>query len=143
MFGKKQKGDPRIRAILEEEDIQYEIDSDNDFKIVIGLENDRSQVVFVNSNTETFAGVEIREIWSIGLKQNEPLSADMANELLRRNNQYKVGSWSVVQGDDEVLAVFTIVVSADADNSEILQIIFAVAEHADQIESEFLKNDDL
>jgi hypothetical protein len=102
MFGGKKKGDPRVRAILEAEDIKYEVDSDGDYKIVIGFEDNRSQAVFINSNTENFAGVEIREVWSIGLRGSGQLSAEMANELLRRNSQYKVGGWSTVQSEGQL-----------------------------------------
>ena len=143
MFGSKKKGDPRIRTILDEEDIKYEIDSDGDYKIILGLEDDRSQVVFINSNTETFADVEIREVWSIGLKGSGQLSAEMANELLRRNQQYKVGGWSIAQSDEQILALFKIVISAEANKSELISVLLASAVQADEIEKEFLGNDDL
>lgn len=143
MFGGKKKGDSRVGAILDAEDMKYEIDDDGDYKLIFGLENDRTQLVFINSQTDTFAGVEIREVWSVGLKGSGQLSATVANELLERNAKYKVGGWQVINKDGQVLALFTIVLSADADQSELVTVLNAVAIQADEIEKEFLKNDDL
>jgi len=143
MFGSKKKGDPRVRAILDAEGIKYETDTDGDYRIVFGFDDNRSQVVFVNSNTETFAGVEIREVWSVGLKGGGQLSAAVANDLLVRNGQYKVGAWQVSRSGDQLIALFKVALSADADRSELVPVLSAVAVQADEVEKEFLKNDDL
>lgn len=143
MFGGKKKPDPRVQAILEAEGIKYEVDREGDYRILCGFENDRSQFVLINSNTETFAGVEVREVWSPALKGSGQLSAAVANDLLARNARYKVGAWQIVQNNDRVLASFKVVLSADADRSELVPVIRMVAIQADEVEKEFLQTDEL
>lgn len=143
MFGGKKTGDHRVSRILDSEDIKYEIDSDGDFKIVVDLGEGRSQLAFINSNTEIFAGVEIREIWSIGLVGDGQLSAEVANSLLLRNRTYKVGGWEIAQGDGKVRAIFKVCLSADATPSELMAVLGIVLRVADQVEKEYLGTDTL
>ena len=143
MFGGKKRGDYRVREILDAANVSYVVDDDGDFKIIYGYEDNRSQVVFINSNTHTFAGVEIREVWSIGLKGTGQLSSAVANELLVRNSRYKVGSWSINKQEGQVVAIFRVAVSADASRSELIPIVEMVGVHADEVEREFLSSDDL
>ncbi len=56
--------DPRVEKALKKLGLKYEVDKDGDFKLVFSVEDDRTQVVFINSTTETLGKMEIREIWS-------------------------------------------------------------------------------
>ncbi|WP_448872398.1 YbjN domain-containing protein [Desulfobulbus propionicus] len=141
MFGGKKKGDPRVREILDSENIKYVVDDDGHFKITFAYDDNRSQLVFINSNTENFAGVELREIWSVGLKGNGQLSAEVANKLLERNGRYKVGSWEITKQSGQVMASFKVVISANADKSELMPVVQMVGIQADEVEKEFLLSD--
>lgn len=143
MFGSKQKGDSRIRNILTSADIKYEVDDDGDYKVIFKFDDGRTQLAFINSKTETFAGEEVREVWSVGLRGKGQLSAAVANGLLAKNHQYKVGSWETLQQAGEVLAIFRVSLSADASQSELISVLQMVAMQADEVEKEFLGNDDL
>lgn len=143
MFGTRTKGDDRVRSALDTESINYEIDDDGDFKVIFDLGEGRSQVAFVNSNTETFDGLEIREVWSVGLVGNGQLTAEVANSLLARNATYKLGGWEIAQQGGKVMAIFKICVSASATPSELRSILETVSLMADEIEKEYLHSDNL
>ena len=142
MFGSK-KGDPRVKDILVSAGIKYEVDNDGDYKTIFGFDDSRSQVAFIDSKTETFSDVEMRDVWSVGLKGKGHLSAEVANALLEKNSQYKLGSWGIVQQGGEVLAIFKVAVSADANQAELTSVLQSVAIQADEVEKEFLKTDAL
>ena len=139
---KPKSGDPRIKKILDEKDIKYEVDIDGDYKVIFDLGDDRSQVAFINSNVEEFAGCEIREIWSPGLVGEGELSQRVANELLSRNQQYKPGSWSTMKSDGNIAAVFKVAIDANATSDELISSLFVVLRVADDIEKEFLQGSD-
>ena len=139
---KPKSGDPRIKKILDEKDIKYEVDIDGDYKVIFDLGDDRSQVAFINSNVEEFAGCEIREIWSPGLVGEGELSQRVANELLSRNQQYKLGSWSTMKSDGNIAAVFKVAIDANATSDELISSLFVVLRVADDIEKEFLQGSD-
>ena len=57
--------DSGIKAQLAELDYQYEVDEDNDFKLVFEVgEEGRSQIVYILSAVETYGAHKVREIWS-------------------------------------------------------------------------------
>jgi len=59
MIGAKQ-GDSRVQALLEELELKYDIDSDGDFRVGFQLENGRSQLGFIRSETTQFGKFDIR-----------------------------------------------------------------------------------
>jgi hypothetical protein len=91
---RKPPADARVRSALNEIGYKFEMTGDNDFKLVpIKTEGERSQLVYVNSNTEKYGTLEIREVLAPAFLSNGPLSAAVANRLLRENNEVKLGSW--------------------------------------------------
>jgi hypothetical protein len=143
MFGSQVKSDGRIKSILDSSGLKYQIDSDGDFKVIFCFDDGRTQLAFVNSNTSSFAGVEIRDVWSIGLRGQGQLSSGMANALLLKNQSYKVGGWYVSMSRDATAAIFKAAISANASPAELLSILQAVAVEADEVEKEFLGSDSL
>jgi len=143
MFGSQVQSDGRIKSILDSSSFNYQIDSDGDFKVIFRFDDGRTQLAFVNSNTSSFAGVEIRNIWSIGLRGPGQLSSAMANALLLKNGSYKIGGWYVSTNDSGTLAIFKAAISANANPAELMSVLRAVAIEADEVEKEFLGSDDL
>ena len=143
MFGGTARGDQRVRKILDAERIKYEIDSDGDYKVIFDLGNGRTQLGIINSNTESFAGVEVRDVWSVGLVGDGQLNAAVANALLAKNAQYKVGAWQIVQRKGKILAIFRVSLSADATTQELMSVLQQVLLQADEVEKEYLGTDGL
>jgi len=137
-------GDPRIKAVLEELEIKYEVDQDGDYKVLFSWEDDgRSQVAFINSGTERLDQMELREIWSAAYVSAKPLKAKVANRLLEDSFQKKLGSWQVMKTSDQWIGMFTVKIDADADAASIMTALEAVLTSADEMEKELLGLDDL
>ena len=105
-------------------------------------------MVIVNSRTEKYGGMELREIWSVASRSDNPVSASRMAELLSDNARKKVGAWQIIlpredRPSDRHLVVFQIVLPADADGDELRSAIIACAEEADRLENDWVGTDDL
>ena len=137
-------GDPRIKDVLEELQIRYEVDQDGDYKVLFEWDDDgRSQVAFINSATETLDQMELREVWSAAYVSEKPLEAKVANRLLEDSFIKKLGSWQVMKTSDQWVGMFTVKIDADADAAAIMTALEAVLTSADEMEKELLGSDDL
>ena len=131
----KNPADPGIRAQLDKLDYQYEVDEDNDYKLVFELEGDpaRTQLVYVRSPVEDFGEHRVREIWSPAWRtEADAFPAEVANRLLEASHNSKLGAW-VKQGN---LAVFVVKLPADAGEQMLSDAIDAAIRSADEMEIE-------
>lgn len=134
--------DLRVKAILDEIGFEYEITDAGDFKIVLELEDDRTQVAFVKSGTEFYDEMEIREIWSVGHSSEGDLPGDVANLLLQNSFDQKLGAWQVIQDEETSIAIFAIKMSANANAASMRSAIIAAVRSADAIEMELTGDTD-
>jgi len=155
---KKPPADPRVKAALEQVGYKFELDSNNDYKLVpiqteqAGTTADgkpifRSQLVYVNSNVEKYGTLEIREVLSPAFLSNGPLSAAVANRLLRENNSVKLGSWRLIvinsgANAGKYLAMYAAQIAADSDAESLRLTIKSVILIADRMEKELTGTDD-
>ncbi|KAM3100099.1 hypothetical protein ACKFKF_12930 [Phormidesmis sp. 146-12] len=135
-------GDARVKAALEKLGWKYEIDRDGDYKLVMDLEG-RSQVVFLMSDTNELGEMEIREVSSPGYVTNQPLSAEVANQLLADSARKKLGAWQVVKGDKSYVAVFSTKVNANSKPDELAAAVAVTVKSADAMEKSLTNKDDL
>lgn len=143
IFGSKQ-GDHRVQKLLEKLDLKYSVDQDGDFKVVVEFEDGRSQAAFINSDTETLGGFEIREIWSVAYISEGYLDIDTANTLLLANDKLKIGAWRLIAaGKNRYLAAFCVQISADTDPQSFLDALLVVLRIADEMEEKLTGEDDL
>ena len=85
--------DRRVEKKLKKLDFNYKITKKGDFKLMFNVEDGRTQLVFINSNTEEYRDFEIREIWSIAYKSSdEQFPAKVANKLLEDTSRRKLGA---------------------------------------------------
>ena len=142
MIGAK-TGDDRVRRLLEELKLPYDIDKDGDFRIVFNIDDTRSQVVAVESETRQVDNLEIRGVWSIGLKSEAPLHADVANALLVHNGSVELGAWQLIRKeDDSCTAIFLCPIAANTTAASLRSVMHAVALAADHIEEQLTGEDD-
>ena len=141
--------DRRVRRALEEADIEFSVNDNDNFRIVWDCEtDDRTQLVLINSRTENYHDMELREVWSVAFRGETPVSESRMTELLSENARKKVGAWQMIlprpdESADRHLVIFQIVLPADADGDELRSAIIACAEEADRIEREWVGTDDL
>lgn len=130
------KYDLRVKSILEELEIEYEITDDNDFKIVLPVGDERTQAVFINSNTEFYDEMEIREVWALGYECEGPIPEEVANLLLSNSLDQKIGAWQSYSGGSKTRAMFAVKLSANAGTKSLLSVIAAVLTNTDKIEEQ-------
>ena len=123
--------DHRIERKLKKLDLKYKILKSGRFKLTYEVENKRSQVVFVNSETEEYRDFEIREIWAIAYESSKDrLPVEVANKLLEDTSTKKLGAWA----KKGKLAVFVSRISAKADTESLKSTIKFVLEATDEME---------
>lgn len=142
MLGKK-RADPRVRRLLDELGCRYEIDGDGDFKLTLNLGDGRSQLGFINSNTTSFSGLEIREIYSLGYILDSEPSEKIANFLLRDNGQVKMGAWRISGGVEggRCGLIFAAHIGADCDAQTLSTVLEFVFRKADRFEKDIFETD--
>jgi hypothetical protein len=141
---RKATGDVRVKRLLDQTELKYEIDSDGDFKLINSFDNGRTQILFVNSNTERFLNMEIREVWSVGyISPTGVIPSTVALDLLRANSKIKLGAWQITKMGGKDVAVFAAKIAADTDVKTLLGTMQLVSEAADEKEAEITKKDDL
>lgn len=143
MFG-GQQGDARVKRLLDSLEIPYSINSDGDFEVAVEFEDGRSQLAFVNTDTQFIGDFEVREVWSVGYVTEGFLDIDTANTLLLENDLMKIGSWRLKQIDTNTLAaVFCIQIAADCDPNSLVNTLNLVLEVADSMEEKLTGRDNL
>ena len=132
--------DTRIKAQLDALDYKYEIDEDNDFKMVFNIgEEGRSQIVYVRSPVESYGEHQVREIWSPAYHSpTEAFPALIANRLLEDSDTKKLGGW--VKQDK--YAVFVVKIPANADGEALDDALDAAMAAADEMENELTPGQD-
>jgi hypothetical protein len=141
IYGAK-KGDPRVERLLQILELGYSVDKDGDFKVTIEFANGRSQVAFINSDTQMLDNFEIREIWSVAYISEGYLDIDTANTLLLYNYELKMGSWRMIPADNNVYFVaYCIQIAADCDPDSFYKALTFVLEVTDDMEEKLTGKD--
>ena len=145
--GAKPTGDVRVKSLLTDLSLKFEVDADGDFRLLNETTEGRTQLVWVLSQTTKLGegepgAIEIREVWSIAYRSKTPFSAKIANRLLEQNAKVKLGSFQVRKMGEEYVAVFSAQIAADTDKRTLLLAILAVQSTADQLELELTEKDD-
>lgn len=134
------QADSYVAAQLDAMDTPYVVDEDGDFRILVALEDERTQVVWVRSRTHTTGSQRIREIWTYGMRSDERrIPAHIANRLLKENSELVLGSWARHDGN----AVLILRIQADAEASVLDESIDLAASLGDQMEQRLVSGDEL
>ena len=130
----KTPADAGIKAQLDQLDYEYEVDDDNDYKLVFKIGDEgRSQIVYIRSPVETYGEHRVREIWSPAYKSpTDDFQALIANRLLEDADTKKLGGW--VKQDQ--YAIFVVKIAADADKEALDDALDAAMSAADEMEAE-------
>jgi hypothetical protein len=135
-------GDPRVKRLLDELELKYTVDPDGDFRVVFGLETERTQTAFIRSETSMLSNLEIREVFSVGYECDGPLPADVANALLIFNAHVKLGAWGVLRlPSNRCFAAFTAKIAAETEAPTLMTTLLTVLRIADDVESKLSGGD--
>ena len=132
--------DKSIEAQLDGLGYEYEVDEDNDFKLVFEIgDKGRSQIVYVLSAVETYGSHRVREVWSPAYRsETDSFPAPIANRLLEASHSAKMGGW-VKQGRN---AVFVVKIKSDASKEELDDALDLAMQLADEMENELTPGQD-
>lgn len=136
--------DPRIRKALDQLGYKYTVDPDDDYKLTLEVgDAGRTQLLFINSETNSFGNIEVREIWSYCYYSEEEPSRSLCMKLLRDNNSKKFGAWEVAYSanSQKYAAAFNVKVAPDIDNAALKTAIQMAIEAADEMEQQISDDD--
>ena len=133
-------GDPRVVAALKAAGLAHSLDA-GDFRLEYGVDQERSQRVWVASDTARIDQLEIRDVWSVAARGKGEVPAELARKLLAENVRMILGAWQVNQSQDEYLVVYSAQVNAAADAATLQKVIEVVMFSADRIEKQLSDKD--
>ncbi len=132
--------DPRVKSLLEEAGLRYEVDGDGDYRVIIAFpdDNNRTQLVFIMSKTNQLRHMEVRDVWSVGYMGRQALSPQALRNLLEENGRLVLGQWSVGGQQGTEVAIFRIRMDARSDAQTLRTIVELVAGTADEMEKKLM-----
>lgn len=140
-IGAKKEHDERVEALLNQAKLKFVIDDNGNFKLINEFSNGRSHIVFINSETQKYVHLEIREVWAVGFISDGQITPGVMRKMLKQNNELKLGSWKIRTVGDKEIAIFYVHIAADTDRSALAAALRLVSEAADELEDELTGKD--
>lgn len=134
--------DPRVKAALEKLGLKYQIDSDGDFKVVMKVDDERTQVAWIMSKTQKLGNLEVRRVVSPAYKSTSPIPEAIANQLLIDSSRRKLGAWQAIEDKNTYLALFTTKIAADSSAKDLGTSLQVTLFTADAMEKTLTGKDD-
>lgn len=118
----------------------YTTDDDGDYRVLVSVADERTQLVWVRSMVHETDEQRVREIWTYGLRSDERrIPAHIANRLLSENMDLIVGAWARQEGN----AILILKIDADADADTLDEAIDLAAAIGDRMEQRLVTGDEL
>ena len=152
-----EQADDRVKTALESAEIQFTETKSHDFRMEIKTTEDRTNLVFVNSDTQTDGEYEHREVWAVACSFGDVRDANysanrsegydynqLLGRLMSRNSGHQTGGFQVAKDSEsqwKSLVVYSAVVPADAPGELLKAVIDACAFNADMLEAEWTMQD--
>lgn len=138
----KAKGaDARVIRALDSEGVKYDVRDNGNVTVVWTVsgsgEQKRTHNTVINSGTQEFGGMEIREVWAVAYR-GARLPRNILAKYLTDNGMKKIGAWQLIVEDDskDEALVFCIMIPADSSAKVLRKMSESVAEVADAVEKE-------
>lgn len=118
---------------LRELGYEPELDEDGDWRLLLGFDDGRSQIVWVLNSVNELGNADVREVFATAhVLQPEDDEERLSTQLLTDASSFILGSWA--RYEDNIYAVARI--PADADEDLLEAAIQEVAGAADVLEEE-------
>ncbi|MEZ0540928.1 hypothetical protein [Fibrella arboris] len=140
--GSAPKYDERVRKVLDAIPLKYEITAKGNFKVLLRLKSNRTQLILISSTTSTFGSLDVRKVYSYGATSTDGFSASVQKKLLEYNDTIKFGGWYTTEEEGKSYAIFKVLIGADADGITLNNVVELVALAADEIELDLTSKDD-
>ncbi len=136
---------PRLEAAMDDTDLMYRVDEDGDVQLEIAWDDNRSQLVIVNSATETYDDMEVREVWTrVAIYEDfDSIPKKDLLALLEASEQLKMGRYTAITADDGSVMIFlAVVVDANMSGEDLASVIDIVAVQGDEMEKDLMDGSD-
>lgn len=149
--------DERVKAALESSEIKFTETESHNVRAEFSTTEDRTNLVFINSDTQKDGEYEHREVWavacSIGDVESTNYSANRSEgyhyhellaRLMSRNSGNQTGGFKLVRDSEnrgKSLIVYSAIVPADASGELLKSVMDACAFNADNLEKEWTMKD--
>ncbi|MGI9036264.1 MAG: hypothetical protein ACR2GD_09530 [Pyrinomonadaceae bacterium] len=138
-------GDARVEKALRETKTEYTVNKDGEYKVTFATDGKRSQVAYINAETDKIYGLEMRGIFSYAMVSDKPPSPEIANLLLEQN-MVNISSWAILKpekgGKGKYIVVNIIYIPADADGKTLDAALNSVILAADEMEKRLTEKDE-
>jgi hypothetical protein len=137
------EADPRVVAVLDRLGLHYTVNSSGNIVVTYDEDKGRSQSVFIMSATDTYSGIEIREIWSNAGAFDAAPEAEVLIDLMTESGKNKIGSWALEETDaGKYLLFYTIKFPADASDDAYRMMLEFASSIADERELALFDSDE-
>jgi hypothetical protein len=138
-----QEKDARIERQLNNMNLQFEVTTAGNFKLLFELDSSRTQIVFINSKTRKHEDAEIREISSPArlITNTSEVSNEQLWMLLTENYNSTLGAWQMEPSTEGWALHFTVKVPALMPENRLMMYLIMVAKVADTMEKKFSEDD--
>ncbi len=135
--------DPRVKKSLERLGLNYQLSKSGNYNVTFQIENsDRTHMVTIMSKTETYRGIEIREIYAIAAALEDYPPEELIYRMMEENSTLKLGAWAMEADSSGVYIYFTTKIPADVKDNDLKYYSYFIAEIADEMEEELLGTDE-
>lgn len=149
--------DERVKTALESENITFSETETHNFRAEFKTTEDRTNLVFVNSDTQKDGEYEHREVWAVACSVGEVDSAsyhanrsegyhfrELLVRLMARNSGNQTGGFRIV-GDgsswNSYLIIYSAIIPANASGEVLKAAMDACAFNADRLEADWAMQD--
>jgi hypothetical protein len=137
------QADPRVVSALDRLGLHYTVNSSGNVAVTYDEDKGRSQSVFIMSATDSYNGIEIREIWSNAGTFDAKPAPDVLVDLMTESGKNKIGSWALEETDaGKYLLFYTIKFPADASDEAYQMMLEFAASVADERELALFNSDE-
>lgn len=134
-----------VESKVKDSGLKYRKDEDGDLRVTFDMGGGRTQLVFVNGQTESFENVQYVEIWSIAaLSESRPVNAGQMRKLLNGIDE-EVGHWCLKKPSSpgqKWSLYYSVHLSLSASAKDFEAAIRACGAIADDKENDLLGTDD-
>jgi len=131
-----------VKVVLDGEKLKYSVTDSGLFKLTMAVGKERTHLVLINSNIETYGVLKLREVWAVVAKY-PTIPGDVAVKLLLANAAKKVGAFQARCEDSGCVITFVVQVEGSAASAVTFHnAIDYVSLTADAMELELTSKDD-
>jgi len=129
----KEPTDPLVEW-FEKENLLYQKDPDGDYRVLLKV-NERTQYVWIYSNSHTMGDVSIREIFSPAYLMEEGDNRYILEQLLLDNYTHSLwGYWGMAREGDHHLLIYQMQIPESDFYTLLEEALYTVALQADRLE---------